>query len=53
MACGAAAFESALEQEITFCLADSFHWRRIIDKKVALLSYENNATVLELDDVPH
>ncbi len=50
MACGAAAFESALEQEITFCLADSFHWRKIIHKKAALLLYENNAVDVQLND---
>ncbi len=50
MACGAAAFEGALESVITFCLADSFYERKIIYKKAALLSYENNAADIQLND---
>jgi hypothetical protein len=50
MASGAAAFESALESVITFCLVDAFHERKIIHKKAALFLYENNAVDVQLYD---
>ena len=53
MACSTTTFEGTFEQEITFCLADAFHERKIIHKNAALLSYENNAVVLHLDNVSY
>lgn len=53
MACSTTTFEGTFEQEIMFCLADAFHERKIIHKKVALLSCKNNAAVLQLDNVSY
>ena len=50
MACSTTTFEGTFGQEITFCLADAFHERKIIHKKAALLSYENNAADIQLND---